>query len=136
MKNRISIPYFTELVGHYYTTPNNLIGIESLLMDQQLSQLYKPIDLFFLQASDNGMSLSGIQEHDKLLIAMQNDFTPTDIVVLTFDDQPAIIRYVQEEDNHYIVKCTNPDYPVSILAKESVQIFGIVLKVSSEISFI
>ncbi|MDV6378224.1 hypothetical protein ORD22_08180 [Sporosarcina sp. GW1-11] len=136
MKNRIIIPYFTKLVGHYYTTPENLIGKESLRMNQQLSQLYKTTDLFFLQASDDGMSLSGIKEYDKLLISIQNDFKPTDIVVLTFDDQPAIIRYVQEEDNHYIVKSTNPNYPTTILSKESVQIFGIVLKVWPEISFI
>lgn len=135
-QNQIIIPYHAQLVSHYHTDPNTLIGIESLQMDYQLSQRYKPTDLFYLQASDNGMSLSGIQKHDKLLIAAQDDFTPTNIVVLISEDEPAIIRYVQEEGSYYIIKPTNPDYPVTILPKESVQILGIVLKAWQEATFL
>ncbi|PID02462.1 hypothetical protein CSV67_09170 [Sporosarcina sp. P2] len=134
-KNHLFIPYYTALVGHYHTTPDQLIGKERLQIDQQIAEKYKPTDLLYLQASDNGMSRSGIQKGSKLLVAVHDEFTSTDLVVLTFENKPAIIRYIQEEDNHYITKPTNPDYLANMLPKENVQLFGIVLKAWQEISF-
>lgn len=129
------ISYFRKIYSNYYTDSEDLIKKEVVELDTEHNNFYKLDEMFFIQAYDDGMNLDGINEGDKVLVAMQKNFTGKDIILLAIDDQAAIMRRIQVEGDSFIIRSSNPLYPVSIYPKERISILGKVVSVYKNINF-
>ncbi|MDV6378223.1 hypothetical protein ORD22_08175 [Sporosarcina sp. GW1-11] len=134
-QNKQTVPFYTKMYRDYYVDPIDFIRDEVIDLKEDYQELYENGDLFFLEAFDDGMDMEGIGAREKLLIAKQKDFTSTDVVLLTIDDQQAIARRLQSEEDSYLIRTANPLYPAMIYHKDRVSILGKVISVHKEINF-
>lgn len=130
------IPYFSKIYNGYKSFPEDFLRAEVLDLEYKSNDEYTDENLFFVQAFDNGMSLEGIVEKSKLLIFKDPNFTKLNICLLSIDDQPAVVRRLQEEGDSFLIRPSNPSYPTAIYQKERIDVLGKVVSVWNKTDFI
>lgn len=85
---------------------------------------------YFLEVQDNSMSKARICKGDRVAVKSQNWARSGDIVAVTVDDGPAMIRRFILDDNAITLQPENPNYEplmFTIADSQRVKIFGKVL---------
>ncbi|PID02463.1 hypothetical protein CSV67_09175 [Sporosarcina sp. P2] len=132
---RQTIPFYRKMYRDYYTNFEDFIRDEEIDSRGSYQEFVESVDLFYLEALDEGMDIEGISAGDKLLIAKQTNLAKTDIVLLTIDDQPAIPRRVQIIEGSYLINAVNPLFQAIVCQKDRVSILGKIISVQKEIFF-
>ncbi|KZN99984.1 MULTISPECIES: S24 family peptidase [Bacillus] len=115
--------YDNDIIGEYYVDRVLVRGVNG----------------FALKVYDDSMSLDNITHGDTVVAVKTDDWDETDLLVVSINNQPAIITRLQQDlefSGGYIVRPSNPKYPLRFVDNKSIDIIGVVIYAESGKCFI
>jgi len=89
-----------------------------------------PASTFFVRVSGNSMINAGIFENDILIVDRSLPPAHGKIVIVAIDGELTVKRLHKKENNKYILKAENPDYPaIEVQESQDTYIWGVVIQV-------